>query len=44
MSKDTFDVLAEFKALHSSYPSWNARPVVGITANFRDGNAAVAEA
>ena len=44
MSKDKFDVRAEFKALHASYPSWNARPVVGITANFRDGNAAVAEA
>ena len=44
MSKDKFDVCSQFKELHSSYPSWSARPVVGITANFRDGNAAVAEA
>lgn len=44
MSVDKFDVRAEFEALHKSYPSWKERPVVGITANFRDGNAALAEA
>ena len=44
MSVDKFDVRAEFEALHKSYPSWEKRPVVGITANFRDGNAALAEA
>lgn len=44
MSVDKFDVRAEFGALHESYPSWEKRPVVGITANFRDGNAALAEA
>lgn len=44
MSIDKFDVAAEFEALHRSYPAGNGRPVVGITANFRDGNAALAEA
>lgn len=44
MTKDKFDVNAEYDALHSAFPVANARPVVGITANFRDGNAAVAEA
>lgn len=44
MSVDKFDVHAEFRALHGGYPPAGGRPVVGITANFRDGNAALAEA
>ena len=44
MGNDKFDVHAEYQALHASYPAGDMRPVIGITANFRDGNAAVAEA
>lgn len=41
---DMFDLRGEYKMLHSSFPLACASPVIGITANFRDGNAAVAEA
>lgn len=44
MKENPFDVHAEFGTLHSQYPSWQRRPLIGITANFRDGNAALAEA
>ena len=44
METDKFNVYAEFQALHTSYPAGRMCPVIGITANFRDGNAAVAEA
>lgn len=44
MDTDRFNTVAEYKALHSVFPSWERRPVIGITANFRDGNAALAEA
>ena len=44
METDIFNVYAEFQALHTSYPAGRMCPVIGITANFRDGNAAVAEA
>lgn len=39
-----FNTASEYEALHSRFPSWEIRPVIGITANFRDGNAALAEA
>lgn len=41
---DKFDLKGEYKAMHSRYPLWKSSPVIGITANFKDGNAAVAEA
>ena len=44
MKTDLFDFMREHKALHESFPMAAPRPVVGITANFRDGNAALAEA
>ena len=44
MKNDKFNVHAELQALHASYPAGHMRPVIGVTANFRDGNAAVAEA
>lgn len=44
MKKDKFNFMAERKALHSAFPLAEPRPVIGITANFRDGNAALAEA
>ena len=39
-----FDVCGEYKSLHSRFPVGEKSPVIGITANYRDGNAAVAEA
>ena len=44
MSIEAFNVHAEFDTLHSTYPATQRQPVIGITANFRDGNAALAEA
>lgn len=44
MSACKFNVRAEYDALHAGYPVCKERPVIGITANFSDGNAAVAEA
>ena len=44
MNDDKFDLKKEFEALHRGFPPAGERPVIGITANFRDGNAAVAEA
>ena len=41
---DKFDVRAEHKRMHSHFPMNGNSPVIGITANYRDGNAAVAEA
>lgn len=44
METGLFNTSSEYRALHSDFPSWEKRPVIGITANFRDGNAALAEA
>lgn len=41
---EEFDIRSEYRELHSRYPKAVKRPVIGITANFRDGNAALAEA
>lgn len=39
-----FDFYGEYKDLHSYYPIGSHYPVIGITANYRDGNVTVAEA
>ena len=44
MDTDRFNTALEYNALHSRFPSCKRRPAIGITANFRDGNAALAEA
>ena len=44
MSLDRFDVSGEFRILHGCYPVCGGRPVIGITANFADGKATLAEA
>ena len=44
MPTNKFDVEGEFRALHTVYPSCSRRPVIGITANFSDGKATLAEA
>ena len=41
---EKFDVSGEYKKMHSRFPVGEKYPVIGVTANFRDGNAAVAEA
>ena len=41
---DRFDFRGEYRSLHSRFPVGVSSPVIGITANFNDGNAAVAEA
>ena len=41
---DWFDFRGEYRSLHSRFPVGVSSPVIGITANFNDGNAAVAEA
>ena len=41
---DKYDFRGEYRALHSKFPLATSSPVIGITANYRDGNAAVAEA
>lgn len=44
MRQDKFDFMSEYNELHSGFPLAKSCPVIGITANFRDGNAALAEA
>lgn len=44
MSTNRFDTDGEFRTLHSRYPSGNRCPVIGITANYTDGKATLAEA
>lgn len=44
MVMSDFDIRGEYERMHSRFPMGNTSPVIGITANFRDGNAAVAEA
>lgn len=41
---DKFDFRGEYKEMHSRFPNRKTLPVIGITANYRDGNASVAEA
>lgn len=41
---EKFDLRKEYNSLHSRFQVACGSPVIGITANFRDGNAAVAEA
>ena len=41
---DKFDLKGEYNSLHSGFPVAAERPVVGITANFQDDKATLAEA
>lgn len=41
---DKFDFRGEYKRMHDNFPMGVPSPVIGISANYRDGNAAVAEA
>ncbi|MBO7230489.1 MAG: membrane dipeptidase [Bacteroidaceae bacterium] len=41
---DRFDFRGEYKKLHSQFPVCGSSPVIGITANFSDNKATVAEA
>ncbi len=44
MSANKFDVSGEFRDLHGRYPLCEPRPVIGITANYADGKATLADA
>lgn len=44
MNENRFDVAAEYDTLHRNYPMSGNKPLIGITANFNDGNACLAEA
>ena len=44
MQYEGFELQREYKSIHDSYPIYDERPIIGITANFSEGNAAVAEA
>ncbi len=39
-----FDIRSEYNELHSSYPITEHRPIIGITANFNEDNACLAQA
>ena len=41
---EQFNLGKEYKELHRHYPIADCRPIIGITANFNDGNACLAEA
>lgn len=41
---EQFNLGKEYKELHRQYPIAGRRPIIGITANFNDGNACLAEA
>ncbi len=41
---EQFNLGKEYKELHRHYPIAGRRPIIGITANFNDGNACLAEA
>ena len=40
---EIFDIRSEYRELHKRYPMAAKAPVIGITANYKDGNAALAE-
>ena len=44
MHTENFDTAGEFRALHSCFPTCGRRPVIGITANYADDKATLAEA
>ena len=39
----TFDIQRTYEALHASYPGYRRLPVIGVTANFSDGNCLLAD-
>lgn len=41
---EQFNLGKEYNELHRQYPMAGRRPIIGITANFNDGNACLAEA
>ena len=41
---DKFDIRGEYSSIHSHFPASTPSPVIGVTANYRDNNAMVAEA
>lgn len=44
MDAERFNLQSEYDRLHRKFPIGGRRPIVGITANFNEGNACLAEA
>lgn len=44
MNAERFNLQNEYDELHRTYPVCSSKPVIGITANFNEGNACLAEA
>ncbi len=38
-----FDIEKDYEATHASYPGYKRQPVIGVTANFSDGNCCLAD-
>lgn len=43
MQKDYYDLEKGYEAIHASYPGYKRCPVIGVTANFSDGNCSLAD-
>lgn len=41
--QDLFPLLNDYNNIHSSFPNYTYRPIIGITGNFNDGNCTVAD-
>ena len=41
--QDLFPLLNDYNNIHSSFPNYTYRPIVGITGNFNDGNCTFAD-
>ena len=38
-----FDIEKDYEAVHASFPGYKRQPVIGVTANFSDGNCCLAD-
>ena len=39
----TYDIQQAYDSIHASYPGYRKLPVIGVTANFSDGNCSLAD-
>ena len=39
----TYDIQRAYDSIHASYPGYRKLPVIGVTANFSDGNCSLAD-
>ena len=43
MLGNSYDIQREYEAIHASFPGYRRLPVIGVTANFNDGNCSLAD-